>query len=527
MAQHLDLEARLSTVEHALADITGRLRALERGLPARPVAAAEEVSTPAPDAAIASTDLVGTFTLIGRTFVIFAGGYLLRALTESGTLDRSTGAMFGVAYAAAWTVVAYRVAPRHALSATFFGACTVLIGFPLLWEATTRFALLTPAAGALALGATTAVVLVTAWRRHLHALAWLATIGACALASLLLVMTGGALPFASFLIALGVATLWLGYDCEWTMLRWVAAFFADIAVLGLVGRALATPPRDPPSRVMAVQWLLLAGYLGSIAIRTLVRGRDVLPFEAVQTGAMLLAGLGGAMLIAHQTGSGALMLGPAVLALAMACYAVAFVDRRQARGANFHFFTSLALVFALTGSEFVLDGAALAILWVLLALVAAWAARRSARSTLAVHAIVYLAAAAVSSGLVTTTLAGLFASVDTAWSPVGAAAWAVLVATALCWLLSTPKPGSASSRVTNASRLVLALLALVSVVGVCVVVIRSLLPPDAAVPLHAGLVATLRTGVLAAAAIIVAWLGRRLVRANSGRCCIPCLAGAH
>ena len=37
--------------------------------------------------------------------------------------------------------------------------------------------------------------------------------------------------------------LWLGYDCEWTMLRWVAAFFADIAVLGLVGRALATPPR--------------------------------------------------------------------------------------------------------------------------------------------------------------------------------------------------------------------------------------------------------------------------------------------
>ena len=78
------------------------------------------------------------------------------------------------------------------------------------------------------------------------------------------------------------------------------------------------------------------------------------------------------------------MLGPAVLALAMACYAVAFVDRRQARGANFYFFTWLALVFALTGSEFVLDGAALATLWVSLALVAAWAARRSARSTLAV-----------------------------------------------------------------------------------------------------------------------------------------------
>ena len=46
-----------------------------------------------------------------------------------------------------------------------------------------RFALLAPATGALALSATTGLVLVTAWRRHLHALAWLATIGACALAA--------------------------------------------------------------------------------------------------------------------------------------------------------------------------------------------------------------------------------------------------------------------------------------------------------------------------------------------------------
>ena len=79
-----------------------------------------------------------------------------------------------------------------------------------------------------------------------------------------------------------------------------------------------------------------------------------------------------------------------------------------------------------------------------------------------------------------------------------------------------PRDESLASRVWR-------FLALVSVVGVCVVVIRSLLPPDAAVPLHAGLVATLRTGVLAAAAIIVAWLGRRLGTREFGALLYPVL----
>lgn len=518
------LEARLANVERTLAGLDGRLQLLEGGSPSRPVRQVAAAHAEAPPVTASSTDVVGTLTLIGRTFVIFAGAYLLRALTESGSLDRTTGAALGLAYAAAWTFVAYRVALRHALSATFFGACTVLIGFPLLWEATTRFALLTPATGAVALTATTGLVLVTAWRRHLHALAWVATIGACGLAFLLLVMTGGAVAFASFLIVLGVATLWLGYDREWTMLRWVAAFFADVAVVGLVGRTLTTPPRDAPSLVMAVQLLLLVGYLVSIAIRTLVRGRDVLPFEAMQTGAMLLAGLGGAMLVAHQTGTGALALGSALLVLAVACYAVAFafVDRRQGRE-NFYFYTSLALVFAMTGCDLVLGGPLLGILWASLAVLAGWAGRRYGRSALGVHAVVYVTAAAVSTGLVAATLAGLFASADAPWTPLGAAAWAVLVAVGLCWLLSTPGPGRASGHAWDISRWALVLIGAISVAGACVVVGRSVLPSGSDARLHAGMVATLRTGVLAAAALVVAWLGRRLATREFGALLYPVL----
>ncbi|MBK5298956.1 MAG: hypothetical protein JJE40_17515 [Vicinamibacteria bacterium] len=520
------LEARLCGVERALAEIESRLELLEGGSPAQPVMQVAAAHAETPSVTASSTDVVGTLTLIGRTFVIFAGAYLLRALTESGTLDRTTGAALGFAYAAAWTFVAWRVAPRHALSATFFGACTVLVGFPLLWEATTRFALLTPEAGAVALTATTGLVLVTAWRRQLHALAWVATIGACGLAFLLLVMTDGAIAFASFLIALGVATLWLGYDLEWTMLRWVAALVADLAVVGLVGRALTTPPRDAPFVVVAVQVLLLVGYLGSIAVRTLVRGRDVLPFEVVQTGAMLFAGLGGAMLVAYRTGTGTLALGVALLMLAQASYgaAFAFVDRQQGGGANFYFYTSLALVFALTGSGLVLSGPLLGVLWASLAVLAGWAARRFGRGTLAVHSVVYVAAAAVPSGLASASLAGLFASADAPWAPARPAAWAVLVAIALCWLLTTPVPGRAAGDGPDVSRWALACLVAASVAGVCVVVTRSMLPPEWGAPLLAAMVATVRTGVLAAAAIVVAWLGGRVLTHEFGALLYPVLA---
>jgi hypothetical protein len=505
------LEARLEAVERALAEIDGRLRALERGA-AHSVGPVAEPQRPGPAAAVTvDADLVAFVSLVGRTFVIFAGAYLLRALTESGALDRATGVALGFAYAGAWTFIADRVAPRHVLSATFFGAGTVLIGYPLLWEATTRFSLLRPAASAVALAVMTGIVLLTAWRRALAGLAWLATTAACVLASVLLVATGQAVPFAAFLVALGVTTLWLGYDRDWTVLRWVAALFADAAVLGLLVRALATPPRDQPATVMAVQVLLLVGYLGSIVVRTLVRGRDVVPFEVVQSGAMLLVGLAPALLIAHRTGLGVFALGIALLVLAMACYAVEFIDRRRTRGANRYFYTSLALAFALTGSELLLDGPPLGIAWVALALIVGWTGHRHARSMLAVHSVVYIAAAAVASGLAGTTAAGLFGSSPLVVTPVGIATWVALIAIGVCWWLSAPGPTASSAwRADVLSRVALAALALVSVAGVSVVVVESVLPERFAAPPEFGALATLRTAVLAATAVAVAWLGRRL-----------------
>jgi hypothetical protein len=504
------LDARLAAVERALAQLDGRLRVLESGSPPE-LSAQVSADLPLPVGHGSPTrDVTGGLTLIGRTVVVLAGAYLLRGLTESGILDRPVGALLGWSYAVGWSVLAYRVAPRHPLSATFHGAATVIVAMPIVWEATTRLALMAPETGAVALALTTALVLVTAWRRSLHALAWIATIAACVVASVLLVMTGAVVAFSALLIVLGVATLWLGYDREWTLLRWVAALFADVAVLGLMTRALATPPRDHPSTVMAVQMLLLGGYLGSVGIRTLVRDRDVIAFEIVQTGAILLVGLGGALLVAHQTGVGAVALGWSLLILATGCYAVEFIDRRQTRGANRYFYTSLALVFALMGAELLLGGTALSVMWLMLALLAGWSAHHFERDTLAVHAVVYLAAAAIASGLVMTTFVGLFTSGDAAWRPVQPAAWMVLVAFSIYWLATMQPHAAASRAVTGALRLVLTVCVVVSVAGVLVVTAHTLLTWRGITPGPAGVVATVRTGVLALAALAVAWLGSRI-----------------
>ena len=504
------LDIRLAAIERALAQIDSRLRVLESG---SPPGLSEQLSADLPlpvGHGIATRDVTGGLTLIGRTVVVLAGAYLLRGLTESGVLDRPMGALLGWSYAVGWSVLAYRVAPRHPLSATFHGAATVIVAMPIVWEATTRLALMAPETGAGALALTTALVLVTAWRRDLHALAWIATIAACLVASVMLVMTGAVVAFSALLIVLGVATLWLGYDREWTGLRWLTAAFADVAVLALVGRALATPPQDDPATVMAVQVLVLGGYLGSVGVRTLVRDRDVLPFEIVQTGAILLVGLGGALLVAHQTGVGAVPLGWALLVLATGCYAVEFIDRRQTRGANRYFYTSLALVFAVVGAELLLGGTALSMMWLMLALLAGWSAQRFERDTLAVHAVVYLAAAAVASGLVRTAFVGLFTSADATWPAVQPAAWMVLAALSLNWL-ATMQPNTPTSRaMTGALRLVLTVCVVVSVAGVVLVTAHALLTWRGVTPGQAGVVATIRTGVLALAALAVAWLGGRI-----------------
>ena len=164
---------------------------------------------------------------------------------------------------------------------------------------------------------------------------------------------------------------------------------------------------QPASRVIAVQLLLLGGYVFSVAIRTLFRGREINVFEAVQVIAALAIGFGGAVIVARSAGMGGGLLVAMGLVSGAACYAAAFafVARRQGLHQNFYFYSSLGVILVLAGSALGLRNAAP--LWAMLAVAAAWTATRAHRVTLTVHAAVYFLAAAAASGLLTATAAAL------------------------------------------------------------------------------------------------------------------------
>jgi len=90
------VEDRLRELEEDVAALTRRVAALEgeaRPGDERGRALGTSIDTVHPPA----TDTVGLLSLVGRTFVVFGGAYLLRALTESGYLPTSAGVLVGLA----------------------------------------------------------------------------------------------------------------------------------------------------------------------------------------------------------------------------------------------------------------------------------------------------------------------------------------------------------------------------------------------------------------------------------------------
>jgi hypothetical protein len=97
----------------------------------------------------------------------------------------------------------------------------------------------------------------------------------------------------------------------------------------------------------------------------------------------------------------------------------------------------------------------------------------------------------------------------------------VLAVIVVCLMLLTPRSDGLSNRVARGTRLALASLVIVTAAGAFVTVLTLRLDPGA--PLYEGLVATLRTGIFAATALVVAVLGRRQPSAEYGMLLYPIL----
>jgi len=524
-----DLAAVVAALADAVRALEGRVSALEQSVAprrARPPAApgpSDAVASALPEGVPDASAITRWLSLGGRTFLVLAGAFVLRALTDSGTLPSWLGVGLGVAYAATWLGMAERAGRSPPpWSAYFHGLASVLIAFPLLFEASTRFQLLSPVGAAAALALVTAAVLGVAAVRGLRGLAWLAA-GAGAATSVALMTSSGRLaPGTVYLILLGVATLWLGYVRGWVVLRWPVAFAANLMVLVVAIHAVDPVTAEGPRAALAVQVALLGLYLGSVGARTLLLGRKVVVFEVVQCAAAILVGLGGAVLVAARTGAGREGFGLMSLGFALASYAVAFAFQGRLREirANFHFYASLGLAFMLAGTGLLLSGNGLPLSWAALAVVAGVLARRVRSRTLAGHSAAYAVGASLASGLLVGSAEALFSLASVSWTPSPTCLAVLIAAAASAWLAGgLGAPALVAGRAPQLA--VVAALALGAAGAACAEILR-LLPADAA----AGTVATVRTAVLVAGALALAWLGRSPSRPEAGWLAYPTLAAA-
>jgi hypothetical protein len=509
------LERQVIELARSLDEVRLRLEAMERrgAVPRRAAAVSAPADLVEPVALDAppDTELSGIFGLVGRACLVLGGAYSLRALTDAGTVPRAAGTLVGLAYAVAWLFVAYRPdRSRLRLAPVFNGATSVLIAFPILWEATVSFKLLSPSSAAAATALVTSLGLAVAWRRRLQPLAWIVTCGGMLAALLFMAGLGPSVPFAFYLAFLGVATLWMGYSIDWIWLRWPAALVVDLVVLTLAGSVTGPWQRDGAGAVMALQLVVFAGYLTSIAARTLWRSRDVIPFEVAQTLALLVVAFGGAAYVMSSTGSGASVLGLASLGFGAGSYGVAFafVDWRRGHWKNFAFYTTLGLALVLAGTWLSLGEPARAVAWTALALGAALLGLRFGTPWLLPHGAAYLVASALASGLLVQISDAFLSSAGVPWAPVTWTSAVVLLGAAACCAVRAPAASAAWIPYARVARLTPVLVLLLGIGGFVVA---------GAVPVLAGgrpgtsadaaVVAGVRTLVLAAAALLLARLG--------------------
>jgi len=534
------LEQRVGRLTQDVERLAARVERLEAALAARRVSSAAAPSDPASEAerdaataaavARAVADGEGLLALAGRTLITLGGAFLLRAASEGAYLPPAVGALAGLVYALAWLWAAEREARGgRRLSAGFHCFATLAIGYPLIAEATLRFAALSAATAALAALCLLAATLVVAVRHALPVIAGIST-AAAALTELTLLIGGRELagPGAA-LLGLAVLVEVLTHHGRWPGLRWLAAAAADLGIT-IVALLLTRPAGLPQGWAPLPGGLglaLLLGlpvlYLVSTAARTLARGRPVSPFEILQASLTSVVGFGGAWRAVAVLGGRPGLLGLPLLLLAAGSYGVAFafLERRAGLLRNFYTYGTFGAAAMLAGSAMVFSGRGLGLWLSALALVILWLGLRYERSTLRLHASLYFAAATVPVGMLGSASSGLFGSADRLPS---AAALAVALAAAAGYALTAVRrpPWTLAGQI---ARTLLAVLVLVALPGLLVDALAQIALAASPAAAEAAIDA-MRMVVLSGLAVGLAWAGPRWRLPELGWCVYPVLLGA-
>lgn len=299
----MDADQRLDGIDQRLQRIEERLSRLERApLPEAVLARESAVVSPEPDA----NEVTPLLALAGKSILILGGAFLLRAATESTALPRQIGIVIGLLYAMAWIVAAALAARAGRRSAAVFhAAVAAIIAYPIVWEATVHFHVLSAVTAALLLvGFSVALIVVSRLggkssgnTRPLQLPAWIAVAGATLDAMLLAYATKELIPFALELTIVGVAAVILSMS----YVGWLLAIESDLFAIALIIATLLDQSKDSRSPVVAALLVFAIGWM------------TVTSRASVQVAVASVIGIAGAS---------ALVLSPSAMTILWGCAAV-------------------------------------------------------------------------------------------------------------------------------------------------------------------------------------------------------------
>lgn len=403
------------------------------------------------------------------------------------------------------------------LATTLYSLTAVLILSPLLWEATLRFHMITTWEASTILVAFTLIGLAVSWRRNLLVVATITTLAGLGTAGALLIATHDAMPFTFVFLAIAAAVEACACLNHWLGERWLAAAAAANLSVLLATWLVSNPNGLPevyapisPRVLFAAQMALLAIYLSSVMVRTLLRGFAFSNFETGQCALAFLIGLGGALRLSTEGTHITYAIGVFALVCGAACYAISFImlERHGSHGRNFYTYSTFGILLVLVGCRMLLSDGAAGIVWALLAVACIGAGGRWARLTLEIHGGIYLVLALALSGALQQS-AGFVLGTDFRLDSAHAALWIGAAVAGACYLLAVRSAPALGGWNFHALRLVIAAVLVWEVLGLSAGGLTSIYHGLVGVTAGDPYCATIRTGAVAGAALLLALAGSR------------------
>ena len=442
---HDALMARLEALERRVYSLEHPAEKMETAVPTAQVATVAQALS----AAEQSAALGGfSFPVLGKAMLGIAGAYLLRAVEESGSLPRTAVAVLAFCYALLWLAGAARGNAAGWFTRTAYSCTSALILAPMLWEVTMRFQALPAAAAAAALGVFVCAAMALAWRRNLGSIVWVANVGAVAVALPLSVASHQMTAFLAVLL-LTVLLSEIAETCERPVsalplaaLGAAAGVWAEIYIYSSLPDFRAQYPVLGAAQLVApgIALFLIVG--AGVILKTAIKGKKITAVETVLT--MIAFLLADFAWVDFGPAWREVALGVVCLVLCAAGYAVCFYVFEHAEDKrNFQVFAAWSVALLVAGSLLCLPTLVAVACLGAAAVAVCVAGTRRKQPALIVHGMVYLATAALVSGLLNNFLQALAGKLPGLFNP---EMWMAAACSAICFGVARPEENESWKR---------------------------------------------------------------------------------